>query len=101
MQRLGERVFCKVGAEGVYCAALPQRGLGVAIKMDDGNNARAAEITMAAVIESLVALNDEESAFMRELSHPRLRNWNGIEVGAMRPTASLDAALARVASPVR
>ena len=41
MARLGERVFCKVGAEGVFCAALPQRGLGVAIKIDDGNNARA------------------------------------------------------------
>ena len=46
---LGERVFCKVGAEGVYCAALPERGLGVAIKIDDGNNARAAEVAMAAV----------------------------------------------------
>jgi L-asparaginase II len=23
MQRLGERVFCKVGAEGVHCAACP------------------------------------------------------------------------------
>jgi L-asparaginase II len=49
MQRLGERVFCKVGAEGVYCAALPELGLGVAIKMDDGNNARAAEVVMAAL----------------------------------------------------
>jgi L-asparaginase II len=37
MQHFGERVFCKVGAEGVYCAALPALGLGVAIKMDDGN----------------------------------------------------------------
>ncbi|MDQ6628346.1 MAG: asparaginase, partial [Pseudomonadota bacterium] len=27
MERLGARVFCKVGAEGVYCAALPERGL--------------------------------------------------------------------------
>ena len=27
MERLGERVFCKVGAEGVYCAALPEVGL--------------------------------------------------------------------------
>jgi L-asparaginase II len=41
MERLGERAFVKVGAEGVYCAALPQRGLGVAIKMDDGNTPRA------------------------------------------------------------
>src|SRR5690606_7560900 len=35
MQRLGERLFCKVGAEGMYCAALPELGLGLAIKMDD------------------------------------------------------------------
>ena len=53
MQRLGERVFCKVGAEGVFCAALPEQGLGVAIKVDDGNNARAAEVVMAAAIEAL------------------------------------------------
>jgi L-asparaginase II len=52
MQELGERVCCKVGAEGVFCAALPSLGLGVAIKIDDGNNARAAEVVMAAVIES-------------------------------------------------
>jgi L-asparaginase II len=50
MQRLGERVFCKVGAEGVHCAALPELGLGVAIKMDDGNTARAVEVVMAAVL---------------------------------------------------
>ena len=28
MSHFGERVFCKVGAEGVYCAALPERGPG-------------------------------------------------------------------------
>jgi L-asparaginase II len=84
MQRLGERVFCKVGAEGVFCAALPERGLGVAIKIDDGNNARAAEVAMAAVIEALVALDDDEAVFMRARSAVTLRNWNGIEVGALR-----------------
>jgi L-asparaginase II len=89
MERLGERAFVKVGAEGVYCAALPQRGLGVAIKMDDGNNARAVEVVMASLIESLLVLNDEEAAFMRGLSEPVLRNWNGAEVGGLRPAASL------------
>ena len=78
MQALGERVFCKVGAEAVFCAALPERGLGVAIKIDDGNTARAAEVVMAAAIEALVSLDDAESAFMRGLSEPRLQNWNGI-----------------------
>ena len=89
MQRLGERVFCKVGAEGVYCAALPERGLGVAIKMSDGNNARAAEVVMAAVIEAMLPLDDEQAQFMRGHSEATLRNWNGIEVGALKASAIL------------
>ena len=100
MQRLGVRVFCKGGAEGVYCAALPERGLGVAIKMDDGNNARAAEVVMAAAIETLVSLSDEEATFMRGFSDVKLHNWNRIEVGALRATRWLRAALAPVASPL-
>lgn len=93
MQRLGERVFCKVGAEGVYCAALPQRGLGVAIKTRDGNNARAAEVVMAAAIEALVVLDDDEREFMGRLSDVTLTNWNGWEVGALRATPALRRAL--------
>lgn len=93
MERLAERVFCKVGAEGVYCAALPGAGLGVAIKIDDGNNARAAEVVMAAVIEARVRLDDAERGFMRSLSDVTLRNWNGIEVGALRASPDLRAAL--------
>jgi L-asparaginase II len=94
MQRLGERVFCKVGAEGVYCAALPELGLGVAIKVDDGNNARAAEVVMAAVIEARVTLDDDERRFVHSLSDAALVNWNGIEVGRLQVSAGLRAALA-------
>lgn len=94
MERLGERVFCKVGAEGVYCAALPEQGLGVAIKIDDGNNARAAEVVMAAVIESLVRLERDEREFMHGLSELTLKNWNGIEVGALKASAVLRDTLA-------
>jgi len=98
MDRLGERVCCKVGAEGVYCAALPEQGLGVAIKIDDGNNARAAEVVMAAVIEALVRLDDGERTFMRGFSDAALVNWNGIEVGRLQASAGLRAALAGIAS---
>jgi L-asparaginase II len=86
MQHFGERVFCKVGAEGVYCAALPELGLGVAIKMDDGNNARAAEVVMAGVLERLLRLSETDAAVVRDLSQCRLTNWNGIEVGQLRAT---------------
>ena len=91
MQQLGERVFCKVGAEGVFCAALPERGLGVAIKIDDGNNARACEVVMAAVIEAFVKLDDAKAGFMRSLSELRVANWNNIEVGQLRAAPALRA----------
>jgi len=93
MERFGERVFCKVGAEGVYCAALPERGFGVAIKIDDGNTARAAEVAMAAVIEAYVALDDGDAGFMRSLSDITLKNWNGTAVGVLRATEELRAGL--------
>lgn len=32
----GGRVVAKVGAEGVYCAAIPELGLGIALKVEDG-----------------------------------------------------------------
>ena len=88
MERLGERVFCKVGAEGVYCAALPARGLGVAIKIDDGAT-RAAEVVMAAVIAACARLDQNEHAFIDGLSQPVLSNWNGIAVGSLRPSMAL------------
>lgn len=89
MQRLGERVFCKVGAEGVYCAALPELGLGVALKMDDGNTARACEVAMAAVLAALLPLSDDDARFIDDLRTVTMRNWNGREIGALQATAFL------------
>jgi L-asparaginase II len=91
MQHFGERVFCKVGAEGVYCAALPTRGLGIAIKVDDGNTARAAEVVMASVIEALAQRDDADAALLHDLVRVPLRNWNGIEVGSIAPAEALKA----------
>lgn len=99
MDKLGERVFCKVGAEGMYCASLPERGLGVAIKVDDGNNARACEVMMAAVIEALVRLDDAERRFIARYSDATLRNWNGIEVGALKASPALRSALGDTGLP--
>ncbi|RVD09310.1 asparaginase, partial [Mesorhizobium sp. M2A.F.Ca.ET.029.05.1.1] len=43
MQAAPGRIFVKTGAEGVYCAALPELGLGIALKCDDGAG-RGAEV---------------------------------------------------------
>ena len=90
MEVLGERVFCKVGAEGMYCAALPEAGLGVAIKVDDGNTSRACEVAMAALIEAFVPLDTPaERSLMASLSNLQLHNWRGIDVGRLAAHAAL------------
>ena len=90
MQALGERVFCKVGAEGMYCAALPGQGLGIAIKVDDGNTSRACEVAMAALIEAWLPLQDDaERALLARLSNLPLRNWRGLDVGRLAAHDSL------------
>jgi L-asparaginase II len=88
MTALKERAFTKTGAEGVFCGALPELGLGVALKCDDGAG-RAAEVTMASIIRRFLRLDDHERRTVDALAEPVLKNWNGIEVGRMRATEAL------------
>lgn len=87
MEALRERAFIKTGAEGVYCGALPELGLGIALKIDDGAT-RASETVMAALLTRFLELGNEVKAVAERLDH-QMKNWNGIEVGRMRPVAAL------------
>ena len=86
MQHFGSRVFVKTGAEGVYCAALPEQGLGIALKCEDGAG-RAAELVMAAMIARF--LPEADRSWLGRFLQPTLRNWNGTAVGGLRPTEVL------------
>lgn len=83
MELLGERAFVKVGAEGVYCATLPELGFGIALKAEDGH-VRAAEAMMAGLILRFLPLNEEERRAVEALARPVFKNWNGLEVGRIQ-----------------
>ena len=83
MEALRERAFIKTGAEGVYCAALPEVGLGIALKIEDGAG-RAAETVMAALLARFLKLSEAEAAIVVPRTDFSMKNWNGIEVGRMR-----------------
>jgi L-asparaginase II len=97
MGALGEHAFIKTGAEGVYCAAFPGRGLGVALKCADGAS-RASEVAMAATIAALLDLDKGARGVVGAAARPTLTNWNGIAVGALRASADLQTALDRLAA---
>ncbi len=84
------RFVSKTGAEGIYCAAWPEQGLGVAIKIDDGDvEGRASEVVVAHVLRRLGALDDRGWQTLKGLGQSTLRNWAGTEVGTIRPADAL------------
>lgn len=88
MQAAPGRIFAKTGAEGVYCAALPELGLGIALKCDDGAG-RAAETVVAAVLARLLKSDEAVSARLDQLARPAIPSRKGVPVGKIRPTEAI------------
>jgi L-asparaginase II len=79
MRAVSEPVALKTGAEGVYTAILPTRGLGIAVKIADGN-ARGAEAVITGLLIDLGVLSAGHPAARRRLGGAK-HNWRGIETG--------------------
>lgn len=80
-------VLAKTGAEGVVTAALPKQGLGIAIKIADGNE-RARSVALLAVLDHLSVLSDEEKNKLQAHITPTIINSRGVVVGEIRPAVS-------------
>jgi L-asparaginase II len=74
----------KTGAEGVYLAAIPDRKLGIALKVEDGAG-RAAEVAMAKLLDMFGGFVDAPRAEIDALVNPILNNYAGLRVGDIRP----------------
>ncbi len=83
MRAMEGRAALKTGAEGVYVAILPEKGLGVAIKIEDGAT-RASECALAEVLVQLGVLDPEHPAAVARRTPPIL-NRRGIETGIICP----------------
>jgi len=75
------------GAEGVFTAIIPEKQLGVALKIADGAT-RASECVMAAILVKLGVLDANHPAAIARMTPP-IRNWDGLVTGQIRPTAAL------------
>jgi len=85
MRLFGARIFLKMGAEGVLCAAFPNAGLGIAVKCDDGAG-RASEVMMATLIARYVEMSTSERTTLERYLRPTLHNWNGFAIGGLHAT---------------
>jgi len=82
MDACGGNVLCKIGAEGVHTVAIVDRGIGFAIKVEDGT-ARAQYPAVLALLAAYDALPDPLPDALREHVQRGVRNTRGEMVGAV------------------
>jgi len=80
-------VLAKTGAEGVLIAAIPDLGLGIALKIADGS-ARARPTALLAILDHLDALSQIEKDQLQAHRNPQVINSRDLIVGENRPAQS-------------
>ena len=88
MAAAGDAVRVKVGAEGVYAAALPRLGYGLALKIE-GGALRAADVAVAALLRRLGCFGEEQERILARFLQPLVHNVAGQPVGTMRAAGAL------------
>jgi len=88
MRNFGEKLLSKMGAEGAYCCGILDKGMGVAIKIEDGS-LRAVSPVVIEVLIQLNIINKEKAEVVKEFWKPKVINHRGEEVGAIRPVFKL------------
>ena len=78
------KVLGKVGAEGIYCLAIPEEEMGVCIKVADGNE-RAVYPVAVHVMKQLGILGENTLKKLEQWAYPPIKNHKGNLVGYTIP----------------
>ncbi|MCD1257920.1 asparaginase [Paenibacillus athensensis] len=82
------RLIGKMGAEGVFAVCMPGQGLGMALKIADGQQ-RALYPAVSEALRQLGWLQPGELLKLAEFHEPVQRNWQGTKVGRILPEVRL------------
>ena len=82
LMRAMDGVAIKTGAEAVFVAIVPQKRLGVALKVVDGGT-RASEAAIVGLLARLGVLDPAHPAALKRLGAPQT-NWRGFAWGEIR-----------------
>jgi L-asparaginase II len=81
----------KIGADAVQAIGIRSAGIGIAIKVADGN-VRALHPAVYSVLDQLGLLNPERRALLERYRNPAIQNARGTVAGDIRPVFTLQPA---------
>ncbi len=83
------RLFCKMGADGVFCVGLRDKGWGLAVKIEDGDS----PASYCAVCEALCqlgVLSEQAAEELKSFHHRIVYNNHKVAVGRYEPCFKLN-----------
>ncbi|WDC84926.1 asparaginase [Caloramator sp. mosi_1] len=83
MKTAAGKLIGKLGAEAVYCIGVKDLGIGIAVKIEDGNY-RALYPAVMKILEDLKILNYAEINRLLTFKNPPNLNNKGVKVGEIR-----------------
>lgn len=81
------RIIGKVGSEGLYCLAVPEKKFGVCIKITDGNE-RGVYPVVIHLLKKLGALTPSAAGKLVQWAYPPIQNHRGTVTGYALPVFS-------------
>lgn len=87
MRAMGGKVAIKTGAEAFFIAIIPEKKMGIALKIADGTT-RASECAIAAILVQLGVLDADHPEARKYLNAP-IHNWRGVQTGWQRAAPPL------------
>ncbi len=85
MKATNNDVIVKVGAEAYFVGAIASKGLGFALKIDDGN-VRAANVAVGALLKRIGSIETEAYQDLKDILCPDIINSQNYVTGQNRPS---------------
>ena len=82
MRAMDHKVAIKTGAEAVFVAIVPEKKLGIALKIADGSG-RASEAAITAILADIGVLDPKHPMAQKRLPAEQ-HNWRGLRTGELR-----------------
>ncbi len=82
------KLVAKLGAEAIYCIGVVDKGIGICLKVDDGNY-RAIDPIIIEVLNELNLLTEDELTQLKDNERPKVKNHREEIIGEIKPVFKL------------
>jgi L-asparaginase II len=96
MTNFGDRLVGKSGDEGVCCVGLTGKGIGIALKIEDGHTRAIGPAMLETLIRLGVIKSEEMPTVLKDLWNPDIKNHKEEKVGEIRAVFPENDAMGRI-----